>query len=422
MKNKALICFCMFYILKSMVVSQNVKISTNGKFCEPSIKINPKNTNNIVAGSVLNSYHYSNDGGKTWQTNTLKSPFGVYGDPVIDVDTFGYFYFTHLSNTPGGSWIDRIVCQKSEDQGKTWNDGSFVGLNGTRAQDKQWTVVNRQNNEIYMTWTEFDKYGSKATKDSSRILFAKSKDQGKNWSKPTKINIRSGDCLDGDKTTEGATPSVGPNGEIYVAWTGPNGIVFNKSLDGGRTWAEKEILIDSMPGGWDFKIPGLYRANGLPIIKCDLSKGNEHGTLYVNWADQRNGDTDIWLSKSKDGGRTWSKAVKVNDDNTNRHQFFTWMDIDQANGHLYFVFYDRRAYSNKNTDVYLAQSIDGGNTFKNIKISEKPFKPNTKIFFGDYNNISVHNNVIRPIWTRLDGKKLSIWTNITPMQNLFEIK
>ena len=32
MKNKALICFCMFYILKSMVVSQNVKISTNGKF------------------------------------------------------------------------------------------------------------------------------------------------------------------------------------------------------------------------------------------------------------------------------------------------------------------------------------------------------------------------------------------------------
>ncbi len=30
------------------------------------------------------------------------------------------------------------------------------------------------------------------------------------------------------------------------------------------------------------------------------------------------------------------------------------MDIDQTNGHLYFIFYDRRAYLDNQTDVYMA--------------------------------------------------------------------
>ena len=80
--------------------------------------------------------------------------------------------------------------------------------------------------------------------------------------------------------------------------------MFNKSLDQGETWLNEELNIDPMPGGWDMNIPGLFRANGFSILKCDLSGGPEHGTLYVNWADQRNGvdDTDIWLMKSTDQG------------------------------------------------------------------------------------------------------------------------
>lgn len=117
-----------------------------------------------------------------------------------------------------------------------------------------------------------------------------------------------------------------------------------------------------MPGGWNIGIPGLDRANGLPITKCDLSGGANHGTIYINWCDQRNGtgNTDVWLSKSTDGGNTCSPPAKVNDDNSNKHQFLTWMDIDQTKGNLYFVFYDRRAYSDNRTDVFIAISNDGG--------------------------------------------------------------
>jgi len=84
---------------------------------------------------------------------------------------------------------------------------------------------------------------------------------------------------------------------------------------------------------------------------------------------------------------------------------------------LYFVFYDRRKYSAKSlkTDVYLAVSKDGAKTFKNIKISEKPFIPDKTVFFGDYNNISVYKGIVRPIWTRLDKYDLSIWTALIRM-------
>jgi hypothetical protein len=57
------------------------------------------------------------------------------------------------------------------------------------------------------------------------------------------------------------------------------------------------------------------------------------------------------------------------------------MTIDQTNGYLYFVFYDRRESDKTMTDVYLAWSKDGGETIENIKISESPFKPNPKNLF-----------------------------------------
>ena len=134
--------------------------------------------------------------------------------------------------------------------------------------------------------------------------------------------------------------------------------MFDKSTNGGTTWGT-DVFVSSIPGGWDYSIPGISRANGLPITACDTSQSPFNGNIYINWSDQRNGtgNTDIFLSKSTDGGNTWSAVKKVNDDNTTRHQFFTWMTIDQTTGILYFVFYDKRNTSNNLTDVYMARSL-----------------------------------------------------------------
>jgi hypothetical protein len=60
----------------------------------------------------------------------------------------------------------------------------------------------------------------------------------------------------------------------------------------------------------------------------------------------------------------------------------------------------------------MAVSRDGGETFINFKVSESPFLPFSSTFFGDYTNVSAYNNVVRPIWARLEGSDLSVWTAI----------
>jgi hypothetical protein len=60
----------------------------------------------------------------------------------------------------------------------------------------------------------------------------------------------------------------------------------------------------------------------------------------------------------------------------------------------------------------MAVSRDGGETFDNFKVSESPFNPDPGIFFGDYTNVSACNNIVRPIWTRLDNGALSVVTAI----------
>jgi hypothetical protein len=79
------------------------------------------------------------------------------------------------------------------------------------------------------------------------------------------------------------------------------------------------------------------------------------------------------------------------------------MTIDPSNGWLWFVFYDRRGTQGDSTDVYMALSRDGGNTFQNFKVSEQAFKPLKSAFFGDYTHITAANNVVRPIWTTMNG-------------------
>jgi hypothetical protein len=421
MPNINITCTLLFGCLCTAVYAQypNVKIAENkqGGFgpCEPSIFVNPKNPQNIVAGSILNRVHYSFDGGKTWEHSKLTSTYGVYGDPCVIADKHGHFYYFHLSDPDGQGWssdklLDRIVCQKSIDGGKTWNKGSFMGFTPPKDQDKEWAVADPKSGNIYTTWTQFDKYDSKSPKDSTHILFSRSTDGGKSWSTAVRINQIGGDCLDDDKTVEGAVPTVGTKGEIYVAWAVNDKIYFDKSTNHGKTWLKKDITVGDIPSGWSIDIPGIGRANGMPVTGCDLSESKHKGTIYVNWSDQRHGDTDIWLSKSTDGGDTWSAAKKVNDDDSKRHQFFNWMAVDPVTGYIYIIFYDRRNYTDEQTDVYLAYSTDGGETFTNEKVSESPFKPNPMTFFGDYNNISAYNGIVRPIWTRQEGVQLSIWT------------
>ena len=386
---------------------------------EVAIAIDPTNPARLVIGSNLDFYYYSWDGGLTWTERRLLAPsFGVWGDPSIAFDPDGRVYYAHLSNPPEtaeGFFIDRIVVQRSTDGGASFDDGQGVAFRPPKNQDKSWIVPDLTDSpyrgRLYLAWTEFDRYGSDDPADRTRILHSYSADAGASWSEPVVVSDVEGDARDDDETVEGAVPAVGPEGQVYVAWSGPLGIMLDRSLDGGRTFG-RDLYVTDQPGGWAFGVSGLRRANGMPVTLCDTSTSPHRGRVYVVWSDQRSGpfDTDVFATHSDDGGETWTDPVRVNDDGAGRHQFFHWAALDPVTGNLHVVFYDRRNTQGDATEVFVARSTDGGVTFENRRVSESPFTPDTSLFFGDYNNIAARDGQVFPVWTRMEGGRLSIWT------------
>lgn len=384
---------------------------------EITVALNPINPENVIIGSNLDWYYYSFTGGSTWtEENIVSSQHGVWGDPVVMFDDLGIAYYCHLSNPEGDAWVDCIVVQKSLTGGQTWDDGIGIGLSGTKVQDKEWISFDGSNStysgNLYISWTEFDEYGSADPADRTRIRFSYSQNQSDTWSEPIVISDTEGDCIDGDNTMEGAVPCVGNNGEIYIAWSGPDGIYFDKSTDGGQTFGQ-DMIISDMPGGWAIDIPGIYRCNGMPFTVCDNSDSDFSGNIYVMWSDQRNGidNTDIFIMKSEDGGSTWTPRKMVNPEGSNTHQFFPNIVVDPTSGILYIVYYDRSETIGNATEVWIARSDDGGETFENYKISKDPFIPESDIFFGDYIDIDAYNGVIYAAWMEMNSREMSVWVS-----------
>src|SRR5262245_39044498 len=81
----------------------------------------------------------------------------------------------------------------------------------------------------------------------------------------------------------GASPVVGPNGELYVGWNDylTNTIAFNRSFDGGKTWDQQRVVAPkAIP--FDIAIPAeSFRAALIyPVLDTDRSNGRHRGRLY----------------------------------------------------------------------------------------------------------------------------------------------
>ena len=402
--------------------------------CQPTIYINPKSPNIMVASMVndktmqtsdtktrQNKVYFSRNYGKTWSARKTNSKYGDFGDPCIIADTEGFFYYFHLSDPKKMGWdsymvMDRIVCQRSSN-GLSWNKGASIGHLPPKKHEKPYGAFDETSGRVYVTWTQYDKFASSNPQDSANIMLSYSDDRGLNWTSAIRINQFGGNCNGDMNTPVGPKPTAGPQQDVYVTWAYNEKIYFDRSVDGGITWLKNDKVVANQPGGWQFAVPGFGKAVGTPVNDCDISYGPYHGTIYVNWADQRNGaeNTDIWLAKSTDKGDTWSEPVKVNDDEVvmmGRHQCYNSMSVDPITGNIYIVFYDRRNYNDLKTDVYLATSTDGGETFKNEKISARPFEPDPDVYMGDYIQISSFGGFVRPVWTSLNEGELSIVTAI----------
>ena len=149
------------------------------------------------------------------------------------------------------------------------------------------------------------------------------------------------------------------------------------------------------------------------------------GELYSVWADDRNGDlfpyptflnedgscpddlhtsTDVFVRTSMDGGKTWSKTVRISHDPPNFDNWFPWIAIGD-DGTAYTLYYDRRLSGNNTlADAWVGVSRNLGVTWLEFRVSDKSSDFSnayfgTPNFIGDYNGMDVIDHTAYPFWT-----------------------
>lgn len=154
-------------------------------------------------------------------------------------------------------------------------------------------------------------------------------------------------------------------------------------------------------------IPGAKGASQVPAVAIDNTEFRTTGTLYIAYADQKNGatDTDVWLIRSPNHGDNWTYPERVNHDEPGKYQYSPRVAVDQATGFVYIVYFDRRNYSDEKSDVYLAWSADAGSKIQELKVNDLP------IAGGEVPpllSVSAHKGVIAVLWTATEAGKTAV--------------
>ncbi|MEO8470718.1 MAG: sialidase family protein [Chryseolinea sp.] len=390
----------------------NVKIdeaSRAGQFTNPTVAISRKDVNNIFVTGFSDMIYTSADGGVTWEKSKITTPEMVIDDRILLSDSRGTLYSIQCIKGNDGDGSGRLVCLESKDKGKTWDAPVQIGTDATKAQS--WPSASFDNRgNIFVTWTQYDKFESLDSTCHSKVYLSSSSN-GKKWSKPVELSQVPGDCMNADKTVTGAVAAIGPDGKMFATWYGAGKLYLDRSLSSGM-WLENDILINRDVAPFNLQIKGHAMTTSLPQLGIDQSKGSYHGCMYVAWADERNGkdDCDVYFMRSNNHGDNWSSPLRLGSAAKSTHQYAPKLTLDPTTGMIYVLYYDRGAYEDEQTDVFLSYSSDSGANFKALKISETPFVPDDKSNPGLFLNISAYDGVVVPVWSRVDAGVTSILT------------
>src|SRR2546421_6873252 len=414
----------------SITFGSNVDISNEcGPQSETFITINTAQTKNLAAGSneifrlPMRGY-YSTNGGKNWGGVDLPLPppkgngidFG--SDPTLAFDTRGNLFYGYIvvffGNGTGVNGTEMAVA-RSTDGGKTYPSVNFFSFeNGANHfNDKPMittdaSAASRFRDNVYVAW---DAASGGSTGGGVRV--GASSDQGATF------NVTRADDPSGPGRSIGASPAVGPNGELYVAWNDyvQNVIAFNRSFDGGKTW-EAQRIVSPKTVPFEIAVPAesFRRALVYPSLGVDTSSGPHRGRLYCSWMDlTANGFADIFISYSDNQGQKWSSPQSVTDQSFSADRFNHWMSVDPVTGDVNVAFYDTRldtTGSRYQTDYFLSQSKDGGATWSpNVRVSNESSNehdcggvfPCSAINYGnqqgDYEGLVSYGGASYPVWT-----------------------
>jgi hypothetical protein len=430
-------------------ITQTGTVFTNAEV-EPSIAVNPANSDNFIGNWQQDRWSngaarglasgISFDGGKTWSQRLV--PFsrcsggtvfngGNYEratDPWVTFSPNGTAHQMALALNNVSNTRNAMLASRSTDGGNTWSNPAtlILDIDGDAFfNDKNAITADPGvSNFVYAVWDRLAANGNGPT------YFARTIDGGNSWQTATPIYNPGG-----INQTIGNIIVVLPDGTLINLFTQIDTNVISgaqsaflaiiRSTDKGQSWSQPWVISDFQGIGTRDPETGAAVRDGSIIPQIAVSPD---GALYVVWQDSRfsGGLHDsIALSRSIDGGFTWSTPVRVNP-NINKPAFTPTVHV-KPDGVIGVSYYDLRSNTaDPNTllaDYWLARSVDG-TTWEESRITE-PFDlataPNARGYFlGDYQGLVSAKNVFIPFFVKTNGGDFSNRTDVFVAPAIFK--
>lgn len=307
---------------------------------------------------------------------------------------------------PGGRSAQNVVVSISDNGGATWDAPVAANAAGTSALEPSRPVVGRDG-AIYVAWREQGRGSSPGTfTPEGFVVMGKSTDGGRTWTQ-TRTAAVTGYTYSGPPqppftTQRSFTASTFPrlaidprNDDLYLVYgqgpTTPGGrpgasrkakaadhfinpdqdVWFQRSTDRGATWSTPKVI------------------NTAPVVQTEITQTRHpyvsvapNGRVDIVWQDRRawyQGCTnthvpceearlgDTYYAYSRNGGRTFSRNLRISDRSTNNdvgfdYRFGTYwyygpVAVSTATNRLLVAWMDSRRgnVENDTQDIYLAR-------------------------------------------------------------------
>jgi hypothetical protein len=358
---------------------------------ESDIRVDPANPQHLIGQSKwfvngegynhLLGFYESFDGGQTWPVQGHVPGYEGWTDntdPVGAFDPWGNFYSLVL---PYQFYYDKFGFHKYDNgsnqvnptlppeavavsvhpattlTGKTAAASWITTHNGqpdylmtaknasTNDPDKQWIAIDTNATSphygrVYAMWTVFVLNPAIVYESHAD---ARPDGTHTDWSTPQVLPTVSGKRFD-----TYLLPQVAPDGTIWTTTTlnqvaqgfSHNDINLVWSTDGGTTWQ------GPLPVAHDVITPTYQNTTFREGIVDTFAVGRTKSTagfypLYVAYEDGSSGLSNIYLTASSDGGRSWTSPILVNDNVGPVDELQPNLEV-ASNGTVSVAFYDRR--------------------------------------------------------------------------------
>jgi len=284
---------------------------------------------------------HSFDGGNTF-TGTpmgISDGDGSATDPDVAVNGPNVYIVWAEDDVPNSPGNPEICFTFSNDGGTTFKTttkpgqpcGSNFNLSNTPKFDSLCPSVAASGSNVFVAWAEF-------TKENFQIVLAQSKNGGRSFDKGKVVSTP----LAGAQAKDDALcPDLAVSGSILY------GVWMDDSL------GNFEIAFKQLTG----KCPTQTKQQqkGCPVLNLSASARDSidpviaiNGkNIYVAWADKTDGDFDIFVTVSHDGGATFSAPQNVSKDNFDSlspaiavegtRVYLAWVDFSEDQGKIKFV-------------------------------------------------------------------------------------